>query len=142
MSGPAVQQPAGHRRQCGVDAQTSRHTRALQASLDLVLTPLAALACGRSKLLSSTLDDKTHLHVSLDVDFLDPVIPPASAPRCRAVRPTARRSCAWRCSPTPASSPAIDVMDLNPALDLRNKTAGLAAALIEGLFGKCALLRL
>ena len=38
----------------------------------------------------------THLHVSLDVDFLDPDIAPVSAPPCAAVRPTAKRSCAWR----------------------------------------------
>ena len=31
------------------------------------------------------------LHVSFDVDFLDPAVAPASAPRCRAARPIARR---------------------------------------------------
>ncbi len=37
----------------------------------------------------ATLDDKTHLHVSFDVDFLDADIAPG-------VAPTAKRSCAWR----------------------------------------------
>ena len=44
----------------------------------------------------ATLDDNTHLHVSFDVDFLDPTSRPASAPPSPAARPTARRSCAWR----------------------------------------------
>jgi arginase len=42
------------------------------------------------------LDEHTHLHVSFDVDFLDPDIAPAWAPPCPAAPPTARRSCAWR----------------------------------------------
>jgi arginase len=35
----------------------------------------------------------------------------------------------------------VDVMELNPALDLRNKTARLAVDLIESLFGKSTLMR-
>jgi arginase len=44
----------------------------------------------------ATLDANTHLHVSFDVDFLDPEIAPAWAPPCPAAPPTAKRSCAWR----------------------------------------------
>lgn len=44
----------------------------------------------------ATLDEHTHLHVSFDVDFLDPEIAPVWAPRCRAGPPTAKPSCAWR----------------------------------------------
>jgi arginase len=44
----------------------------------------------------ATLDANTHLHVSFDVDFLDPEIAPGVAPPCPAAPPTARRSCAWR----------------------------------------------
>ena len=36
---------------------------------------------------------------------------------------------------------SLDVMELNPALDLRNKTADLAVDLIESLFGKSTLMR-
>ena len=36
---------------------------------------------------------------------------------------------------------SLDVMELNPALDLRNQTAELAVELIESLFGKSTLLR-
>ena len=37
---------------------------------------------------------------------------------------------------------SIDVVELNPALDLRNQTAILAVDLIESLFGKSTLVRM
>jgi arginase len=36
---------------------------------------------------------------------------------------------------------SLDVVELNPALDLRNRTATLAVDLIESLFGKSTLMR-
>ena len=36
---------------------------------------------------------------------------------------------------------SLDVMELNPALDVHNKTAELAVDLIESLFGKSTLMR-
>jgi arginase len=36
---------------------------------------------------------------------------------------------------------SLDVMELNPALDVRNKTALLTVDLIESLFGKSTLMR-
>ena len=42
------------------------------------------------------MDPNTHLHVSFDVDCLDPEIAPGSVPRWREAYPTGRRSCAWR----------------------------------------------
>ncbi len=36
---------------------------------------------------------------------------------------------------------SLDVMELNPALDVRNRTAELAVDLIESLFGKSTLMR-
>ena len=36
---------------------------------------------------------------------------------------------------------SLDVMELNPALDVRNKTGLLAVDLIESLFGKSTLMR-
>jgi arginase len=36
---------------------------------------------------------------------------------------------------------SLDVMELNPAFDERNKTAALAVDLIESLFGKSTLMR-
>jgi arginase len=42
------------------------------------------------------LDADTHLHVSFDVDFLDPTSRRASAPPCPAAPTTARRSWSWK----------------------------------------------
>jgi arginase len=36
---------------------------------------------------------------------------------------------------------SLDLMELNPAQDMRNQTASLAVDLIESLFGKTTLMR-
>jgi len=44
----------------------------------------------------ASLERNTHLHVSFDVDFLDPEIAPAWVPSCRAVPRTGKPSCVWK----------------------------------------------
>ncbi len=83
----------------------------------------------------------THLHVSFDVDFLDPEIAPGVATTVRG-GPGYRE--AQLCMEMIADSgllASLDVMELNPALDVRNRTAELAVDLIESLFGKSTLMR-
>ncbi len=87
------------------------------------------------------LDARTHLHVSFDVDFLDPEIAPGVATTVPG-GPTYRE--AQLCMEMIADSgrlASLDVMELNPALDVRNRTALLAVDLIESLFGKSTLMR-
>ena len=36
---------------------------------------------------------------------------------------------------------SLDIMELNPALDVRNQTAQLAVDLVDSLFGKSTLMR-
>jgi arginase len=89
----------------------------------------------------ATLDPNTHLHVSFDVDFLDPEIAPGVGTTVPG-GPTYRE--AQLCMEMIADSgrlASLDVMELNPALDVRNKTALLAVDLIESLFGKSTLMR-
>ena len=89
----------------------------------------------------ATLDERTHLHVSFDVDFLDPDIAPGVGTTVPG-GPTYRE--AQLCMEMIADSArlgSLDVMELNPALDVRNKTAVLAVDLIESLFGKSTLMR-
>lgn len=89
----------------------------------------------------ATLDAGTHLHVSFDVDFLDPDIAPGVGTTVRG-GPTYRE--AQLCMEMIADSGrlgSLDVMELNPALDDRNRTALLAVDLIESLFGKSTLMR-
>ena len=89
----------------------------------------------------ATMDTRTHLHVSFDVDFLDPEIAPGVGTTVPG-GPTYRE--AQLCMEMIADSgrlASLDVMELNPALDVRNKTAALAVDLIESLFGKSTLMR-
>ncbi|HSI57180.1 MAG TPA: arginase [Ideonella sp.] len=89
----------------------------------------------------ATLDVNTHLHVSFDVDFLDPDIAPGVGTTIPG-GPTYRE--AQLCMEMIADSgrlASLDVMELNPALDVRNKTAIIAVDLIESLFGKSTLMR-
>ncbi|MFN0183468.1 MAG: arginase [Aquabacterium sp.] len=90
----------------------------------------------------ATLDAQTHLHVSFDVDFLDPEIAPGVATTIPG-GPTYREAqlCMEMIADTGRLA-SLDVMELNPALDVRNKTALLAVDLIESLFGKSTLMRL
>lgn len=83
----------------------------------------------------------THLHVSLDVDFLDPDIAPGVGTTVRG-GPTYREAqlCMEMIADTGRLA-SLDVMELNPALDVRNQTAELAVDLIESLFGKSTLMR-
>ena len=87
------------------------------------------------------IDDDTHVHVSFDVDFLDPEIAPGVGTTVPG-GPSYRE--AQLCMEMIADSGqlrSLEVMELNPALDLRNKTARLAVDLVESLFGKSTLMR-
>ncbi len=89
----------------------------------------------------ATLDANTHLHVSFDVDFLDPDVAPGVGTTVKG-GPTYRE--AQLCMEMIADSgrlASLDVMELNPALDVRNATAVVAVDLIESLFGKSTLMR-
>ncbi|MBC7941835.1 MAG: arginase [Chitinophagaceae bacterium] len=89
----------------------------------------------------ATLDANTHLHVSFDVDFLDPPIAPGVGTLVPG-GPTYREAqlCMEMIADTGRLA-SLDVMELNPALDVRNQTAVLAVDLIESLFGKSTLMR-
>ncbi|MGL6112821.1 MAG: arginase, partial [Rubrivivax sp.] len=84
----------------------------------------------------ATLDANTHLHVSFDVDFLDPGIAPGVGTTVPG-GPTYREAqlCMEMIADTGRLA-SLDVMELNPALDVRNATARVAVDLIESLFGK------
>jgi arginase len=87
------------------------------------------------------LDHDTHLHVSFDVDFLDPEIAPGVGTRVPG-GPTYREAqlCMEMIADTRRLA-SLDVVELNPAFDEHNKTAVLAVDLIESLFGKSTLVR-
>ena len=87
-------------------------------------------------------DADTHLHVSLDVDFLDPTIAPGVGTTVRG-GPTYREAelCMEMIADTGRLA-SLDIVELNPALDHCNMTAELAVDLVESLFGKSTLMRM
>ena len=87
------------------------------------------------------IDENTHLHVSFDVDFLDATIAPGVGTTVKG-GPTYREAqlCMEMIADTGRLA-SLDLMELNPALDVRNSTAELAVDLIESLFGKSTLMR-
>jgi arginase len=89
----------------------------------------------------ATLDANTHLHVSFDVDFLDPPIAPGVGTTVNG-GPTYREAqlCMEMIADTGRLA-SLDIMELNPAFDVRNATALLAVDLVESLFGKSTLMR-
>ena len=89
----------------------------------------------------ATLDGNTHLHVSFDVDFLDISIAPGVGTTVKG-GPTYREAqlCMEMIADTGRSA-SLDVMELNPALDVRNATAEVAVDLVESMFGKSTLMR-
>jgi arginase len=87
------------------------------------------------------LDNDTHLHVSFDVDFLDPEIAPGVGTTVPG-GPSYREAqlCMEMIADTGLMG-SLDIMELNPAMDIHNKTAKLAVDLVESLFGKSTLVR-
>lgn len=87
------------------------------------------------------LDDNTHLHVSFDVDFLDADLAPGVGTTVLG-GPTYREAqlCMEMIADTGRLA-SLDIVELNPALDVRNQTARVAVDLVGSLFGKSTLIR-
>lgn len=87
------------------------------------------------------IDENTHLHVSFDIDFLDPAVAPGVGTAVPG-GPTYRETqlCMEMIADTGRLS-SLDLMELNPACDVRNLTAELVVELVESLFGKSTLIR-
>lgn len=86
-------------------------------------------------------DAHTHLHVSLDLDCIDPDIAPGVGTPARGGLNYREMQLCMEMLADCAALGSLDVMELNPALDVRNQTAQLAVDLIESLFGKSTLVR-
>jgi arginase len=83
----------------------------------------------------------THLHVSFDVDYLDPDVAPGVGTTVPG-GPTYREAqlCMEMIADTGRMA-SLDIMELNPALDVHNRTAEVATDLVASLFGKSTLMR-
>jgi arginase len=86
-------------------------------------------------------DESTHLHVSFDLDCLDPADAPGVGTAVRG-GPTYREMqlCMEMIADTGRLG-SLDIMEINPALDVRNRTAELAVDFVRSLFGASTLAR-
>ncbi|MGO4774538.1 arginase [Lysobacter sp. 2RAB21] len=86
-------------------------------------------------------DDNTHLHVSFDVDFLDPSIAPGVGTTVPGGPNYREAQLVMEMIADNGRLASLDIVELNPILDKRNRTAKLSVDLVESLFGKSTLMR-
>jgi arginase len=86
-------------------------------------------------------DADTHVHVSFDVDFLDPAIAPGVGTTIPGGPNYREAQLVMEMIADTGRMGSLDIMELNPAFDSRNATALLAVDLVESLFGKSTLMR-
>ena len=79
--------------------------------------------------------------MSYDVDFLDPEIAPGVGTTVAGGLSYREAQLCMEMIADTGRMASLDIMELNPALDVRNKTAVLAVDLVESLFGKSTLMR-
>ena len=87
------------------------------------------------------IDADTHVHVSFDVDFLDPSIAPGVGTTVPGGPGYREAQLVMEMIADSGRMGSLDIVELNPALDHRNGTAELAVDLVESLFGKSTLMR-
>ena len=82
----------------------------------------------------------THLHLSLDVDFLDPELAPGVGTTV-AGGPSYREAqlCMEMIADTGCLA-SIDIVELNPAFDVRNRSAQVLVELLASAFGRSTLM--
>ena len=86
-------------------------------------------------------DADTHLHISFDVDMLDPSIAPGTGTRVPGGVNYREAQLMMEMIADTGRLASLDIVEVNPALDKRNATARLAVQLVESLFGKSTLMR-
>lgn len=86
-------------------------------------------------------DADTHLHVSFDVDFLDPSIAPGVGTTVPGGVNYREAQLVMEMIADTGRLGSLDIVELNPLLDHQNRTAELAVDLVESLFGKSTLMR-
>jgi arginase len=86
-------------------------------------------------------DADTHLHVSFDVDFLDPSIAPGVGTTVKGGPNYREAQLVMEMIADTGRLGSLDIVELNPAFDSHNQTAELAVDLVESLFGKSTLMR-
>ncbi|GAB3343974.1 arginase [Marilutibacter aestuarii] len=87
------------------------------------------------------MDEDTHLHVSFDVDFLDPSIAPGVGTTVPGGPNYREAQLVMEMIADSGRLASLDIVELNPVIDTRNVTGELSVDLVESLFGKSTLMR-
>jgi arginase len=87
------------------------------------------------------IDANTHIHVSFDVDFLDPALAPGVGTTVLGGPIYREAQLVMEMIADTGRMGSLDIVELNPAFDEHNRTGKLAVDLVESLFGKSTLMR-
>jgi len=131
-------------RQIGIRS-VDRHEKRLVKEYDLDIYDMRYIdEMGMRRVMEEALegvDADTHLHVSFDVDMLDPSIAPGTGTRVPGGVNYREAQLMMEMIADTGRMGSLDLVEVNPALDKRNATARLSVDLIESLFGKSTLMR-
>jgi arginase len=123
----------------GVRAIDAAEAALIRASGIKTMTMRDLDGYGMQRVMEDTLEHLGHcsrLHISFDVDFLDPGIAPGVGTRVRGGPNYREAHLAMELLADTGRVTSVDVVELNPCLDRENATASLAVELLESLFGK------
>ena len=96
-------------------------------------------AHGVASVVGRVLDDLSHLrrvHLSFDLDVVDPEITPGVGTPVRGGLTYREAHLLMELLGEAAAIISLDVVEVNPILDEKNKTAELAVELVAGLLGR------
>jgi arginase len=86
--------------------------------------------------LARVVHEDAHLHVSFDLDFLDPGIAPGVATMVPGGPNYREAQLCMEMMHDSGRVGSVDVVELNPAADEKNRSGRLAVELVQSLFGK------
>lgn len=137
LSGQVPALAADAVRQIGVRSVDAGEA-ALVRKLGLTVFDMTALhTLGMREVMARALagvDAQTHLHLSFDVDFLDPGLAPGVATTVRDGPTLAESRLCMQAIAASGRLGSLDVVELNPLLDEHQRTAALAVDLVATLF--------
>ena len=144
LGGPAPQMHPHQFRQIGIRSVDPEEKRLVKQHGVDIYDMRYIDEIGMKRVLEQALagvDADTHLHVSFDVDFLDPGIAPGVGTTVPGGPNYREAQLAMEMIADSGRMGSLDIVELNPVLDNRNMTAELAVDLVESLFGKSTLMR-
>lgn len=139
---PAVQ--AGEIRQIGIRSVDEGEKRLVQEHGLDVYDMRYIDEVGMKRAMEEALegvDADTHVHVSFDIDFLDPSIAPGVGTTVPGGPNYREAQLVMEMIADSGRMGSLDIVELNPLLDAKNASAELAVDLVESLFGKSTLMR-